>query len=711
MPRFDTELTRPAHRIAGGVVQGALAWGAYALVEQTLSIWWPRLSGWDVVLTGTEWRSILAVLGLFVALGAVAGVLASGAREALAAAGLVPKVVAGARVRALASATVAAAFALNQVLVYPMGRAEFLNLTVGLGLTAALVLVACGRGDRWERRLGFVADPFLTSVLLLAGGWVGRHVLARMPAPLQLAGAVLALLLVGIAGAAATALGRRVARGSGGFRPLRAAAATAGLGLLSFGAAAVTGGRSVAAPPAGTHVQSERPNVVLIVMDTVRADHTSVGGYSRDTTPFLAELARQATVYTNAVAPGDMTLSSHASLFTGRYASWHGAHLAPPDFPLGRPLGPGLPTLAGVLASQGYRTMAVVANYGYLGPGFGLDHGFGVWEVRRHAIANDRTFLRTGVLKLMGGPWSSPELDVTFARAEAINNAALPLLREAAQDARPFFLFVNYMDAHEPYVPPVPFAAAFPGRDPGFHHDDYLALTAEVMDGSRAISPAERAHLISQYDGAIRYIDAQIAALATRLQQLGVWDRTMLVVTADHGEAFGERGLVGHGTSVYQDQVHVPLVIKYPRRAKAGRVVRQVSLVDVLPTVLGAAGLAAPKDVQGSPLESLDESAPHAVFSESFAHSGYRGRFERNERTIVDGGMKLIISTRGTREMYDLPADPGEGNELFRSDDPRAQALLAAIEGWIRAIPRTAPELPKLDRDTVRRLRALGYVN
>jgi arylsulfatase A-like enzyme len=370
-----------------------------------------------------------------------------------------------------------------------------------------------------------------------------------------------------------------------------------------------------------------------------------------------------------------------------------------------------MPTLAAALASQGYRTMAVVANYGYLGPGFGLDRGFGVWEVRRHAIANDRAFLRTGVLKLMGGPWSSPELDVTFARAQAINDAALPLLREAAQEARPFFLFVNYMDAHEPYVPPAPFDAAFPGRDPGFHHDDYLTLQGEVMAGARVISPAERAHLVSQYDGAIRYVDAQVSALAARLKELGVWDRTMFVVTSDHGEAFGRRGLVGHGTSVYQDQVHVPLVIKYPGRSEPARMVRPVSLVDVLPTVLAAAGLQAPKEVQGSPLESLDESAAHPVFSESFAHSGYRGRFERIERTLVGAGMKLIVSTRGTREMYDLPADPAEAHDVFRSEDPRAQALLAAIEGWIQAIPRTAPELPKLDRETVRRLRALGYLN
>jgi arylsulfatase A-like enzyme len=232
-----------------------------------------------------------------------------------------------------------------------------------------------------------------------------------------------------------------------------------------------------------------------------------------------------------------------------------------------------------------------------------------------------------------------------------------------------------------------------------------------VMSGSRAISPAERAHLVSQYDGGIRYIDAQISALASRLRHLGVWDRTLFIVTSDHGESFGERGLVGHGTSVGEDQVHVPLVIKFPGRTDPERVDRSVSLVDILPSVLRAAGIETPGNVQGRALQGLDAGPLGPVFSESFAHSGYGDRFERIERAIVDGGMKLVVSTRGTRELYDLSADPGETHDLFRPDDPRAQGLLTSLDRWLRAIPRPAEDLPRLDRETIRRLRALGYVN
>ncbi len=680
------------------------------MVEHALSIWWPRLGGWSVTLTGGEWRSICSVVGVFVVIGAVAGVLASASFELLAAAGAAPRAANGVRVRASASLTLALAFGANQALVRPMGKTEALDLAVSLALAVALCVLACERGDRWARRFGFVADPFVTSLLLLGGGWTGRHALFRDAPLLQLAGAIAVVLLVVGAGAALWVSRGWRARGPQTFRLLPAVTAAAAVGFLTLGGAALTDGRSGPSPAARGQARSTLPNIVLITMDTVRADHTSVDGYSRDTTPFLAELARRATLYADAIAPGDMTLSSHASLFTGYYPSWHGAHLAGPAFPLGRPLGGSLPTLAGVLALHGYHTSAVVANYGYLGRGFGLDRGFGAYEVRRHAIVNDRAFLRSGVLKLIQVPRSSAELDLTFARAEEINGAAFAALRAAAT-AQPFFLFLNYMDAHEPCLPPPPFDAMFPGKDPGFHHDDYLVAEAAVVSGRRKLSPSERAHLISQYDGAIRYVDERISKVVSRLEDLGLLDRTMVIITSDHGEAFGERDLLGHGTSVYQDQVHVPLVIKYPDR-RGPEVVRQpVSLVDVMPTVLSAAGLETPAGVQGEPLQRLGKPAERPVFSESFAQPGCNGRFERIERAMVTGGTKLVVSTRGRRELYALARDPDETRNLFREDNPQAQDLLARLTAWVRAIPPLGKEPPQLDLDTLRRLKALGYAN
>ncbi len=663
------------------------------------------------MLTGGDWRSMFSVLGLFVVIGAIAGVLVSAFFEILAAVGAVPRSTTGVRVRASASFSLTLAFGANQAFVRPMGKTEALDLAVSLALGVALAVLVCERGDLWGRRFGFVADPFVTSFLLLGGGWTGRHALFRAAAPLQLAGAVAVVLLVSCVGAAVWVGRGWHRRAPQAFRPLPAVTAVAAVGLLTLGGAALTNVRPRPRPVASVQARAALPNIVLVTMDTVRADHTSLGGYTRDTTPFLAELAHQATVYADATAPGDMTLSSHASLFTGYYPSWHGAHLAGPKFPFGRPLGNALPTLAGILASHGYRTLAVVANYGYLGPGFGLDRGFGIYEVVRRAIVNDRAFLRSGVLRLFAIPGCSAELDVTFARAEEINAAASALLHTAAAPPQPFFLFLNYMDAHEPYVSPPPFDTLFSGRISGFHHDDYLAAAGEVMSGKRRLSPAERAHLVSQYDGAIRYIDGRVSEVVSRLKELGVFDRTMIIITSDHGEALGERNLLGHGTSVYQDQVHVPLLIKYPDRREPDVVTQPVSLVDLMPTVLSAVGLETPAGVQGEPLQRLGDPAERPVFSESFAHRGYKGRFERVERAIVAKCAKLVVSTRGRPELYDLADDPGETRNLFREGEPRARDLMTRLTEWVRAIPPLGKEAPQLDLDTLRRLKALGYVN
>jgi arylsulfatase A-like enzyme len=140
-------------------------------------------------------------------------------------------------------------------------------------------------------------------------------------------------------------------------------------------------------------------------------------------------------------------------------------------------------------------------------------------------------------------------------------------------------------------------------------------------------------------------------------------------------------------------------------------VTQPVSLVDLMPTVLSAAGLETPGGVQGEPLQRLGDPTARPVFSESFAHRGYKGRFERVERAIVAKGTKLVVSTRGRRELYDLANDPGETRNLFREDDPRARDLLTRLTEWVRAIPPLGKEAPQLDLDTLRRLKALGYVN
>jgi arylsulfatase A-like enzyme len=236
-------------------------------------------------------------------------------------------------------------------------------------------------------------------------------------------------------------------------------------------------------------------------------------------------------------------------------------------------------------------------------------------------------------------------------------------------------------------------------------------MRAEVMTGRRGITLEERRHFVSQYDGAIRYMDGELKRLVDGLVELDLYEGSMIVICGDHGEAFGDRDLVQHGVSVYQDQVRVPLIIKFPGQHDPRTVAAPVSQIDVLPTILTALGLGAAHDLPGRDLAAGAFEQPRTLFAESFYLRGFGARFDRIERAALEWPMKLVVSTTGTRELYDLSADPRELHDLFRPDDPRGQRLLGALAAWIRAVPPSGSEGRPLDEDTLRRLRALGYAN
>jgi arylsulfatase A-like enzyme len=695
-----------------GAAYGAVAWGAYAVVEQGLSVWWPLVAGWNSRLASGHWQVIATVVGLFLGLGLVVGALVVPALEALARTWSKPGEAAGAGIpRALATGTLTAAFAVNQATAVPFAKAEAFGLAISCALTLVAGAVAFAGRRRWPARFSLLTNPWVASCLLLAGGWTGRRVLVGGEAAAQLGVTAVAMLAIaGIGALARAVVGRRVEPEPTAL-PVRSVVGLVLAGSAIFGTVAAVRPRTPALPAAGPRAAGSGPNVVLIVLDAVRADHLTSWGYERDTAPTLARLAGRATLYTNAFSPGAITLTSHASLFTGRYGSRHRAHLAPPRFPLGRPLDRSRPTLAGALAEYGYLTLAEVANYGHLGPGFGLERGFAVYDVRRAAIVNERVFLRRGVLELLGPSSASAQIDLDYARADEVSRAAAEMLGRARLDGRRFFLFLSYMDAHEPYTPPPPFDDAFSGRDRRLHYRHFLEMRSAVEAGSRAISPSERTHFVSQYDGAISFMDAQVALVLARLERLGLYDDTMIVVTSDHGEALGDRNLVGHGSSVYQDQIHVPLIIKFPHQREPRVVGAPVSHVDIMPTVLRAVGATVPAGADGIALQNLDEGGPRWLLAESFPHGPAKGRFDRIERAIVAWPWKLITSTAGKRELYDLSRDPDERSDVLERDGPTAQALEAALAAWLRTLPHGASDESAVDPDAVRRLRSLGYID
>jgi arylsulfatase A-like enzyme len=454
----------------------------------------------------------------------------------------------------------------------------------------------------------------------------------------------------------------------------------------------------------------------MITLDTVRADHLSVYGYEHDTTPHLREFAKGATVYNRAIAASDMTLPSHASIFTGMYPSWHGAYAAMPSFPYGRPLVPDALTLAEVLRAKGYWTAAVVGNHSFLQASMGLAQGFAVWNhnMPYHISDSDRPFyLRRGARNLLSLFVSTAAFDAYFLRAADINRDAFRILKESPRQA-PFFLFLNYMDAHIPLVPPAPFRDRFPGRDwrfsPASGQQD---LTNEVNNGKRHVQDTEKRHLLSQYDGGIAYMDSEIADLLNWLREMGLYENTLIMITADHGEAFGDHDLMQHGVgSVYQEQVHVPLLIKYPDQHDGHRSDALVSHVDIMPTVLKAAGCVLPGGLQGRTLDLREEQMTEPVFAEASALGEVQAnpRLRGFRRAIYIGSQKLIKWTAGASEMYNLSEDPAELKNQYRPDEPSTASLMARLTTWTDGISRRLSTPAKPDKATMDRIRSLGYI-
>jgi len=457
-----------------------------------------------------------------------------------------------------------------------------------------------------------------------------------------------------------------------------------------------------------------KPNVVLIVLDTVRADHLSLYGYPLRTTPNLDELARDSSIYSNAISPSDFTLTSHASLFTGVYPSWHGAFCEPPANAFGRELSPGVPTLAEILARQGYRTLGVAANL-YVRADFGLQRGFTSFHIPRPVpmlITDNWYLLRRNLRRALTVVTDTAQFDRIFSRSEDVNRQFFLSFAELGASRTPFFAFLNFMDAHYPYVPPAPFDHFFPGKIPGITQDD-LDRQQETISSGHPVPAGYVSHTASQYDGAIRYMDEQIGNVIAWLRAEHIYDNTMIIVTSDHGESFGERSRVGHANSAYQNLLHAALLIKYPNSALKGAVTAPVSLIDVAPTVLRTLGFPVAPGMQGI---SLLESPPERrnIFGETFPcpvlHSPDcpQGCLSR---TIISWPDKLITTSNGNRELFDLETDPRESGNQFSARPDVAQRMRTDLSLWIKTMPRLNRPKSQVDKQSLQVLRGLGYLN
>ncbi len=423
---------------------------------------------------------------------------------------------------------------------------------------------------------------------------------------------------------------------------------------------------------------ARQPNVVLITLDTTRADRLGAYGYSRRTSPNLDVLARESMLYTSALATSSWTLPAHATLFTGKFTTSHGARYDPAG-PLSlasviegprawreyrvRGLAPSETTLAELLRREGYATGAV-AGGPWLKKAFGLDQGFDYYDDDQIDTANGRL-------------------------AEDVTSAAVRWIERSRE--KEFLLFLNYYDPHGPYAAPEPFAHAF------------LAAGAKLSEG---IPRGDE--LIARYDAEIMYMDHHIGALLERLKELRLYDETLIVVTSDHGELLGEHGKIGHGQTLYQEELRIPLFVKHPRgEAASGRSGATVQLTDILPLVLRALHLPAPPGIQGG----LPPRVGHPIVAEVYPPP--LNSPEGHWRAIYDGAFKFLWNSKGVHHLYDLATDPGEKVDLVKRQPQRAVGMEALLLRYLESLPRPGDAGPprELDEETRRALRSLGYVN
>jgi arylsulfatase A-like enzyme len=459
--------------------------------------------------------------------------------------------------------------------------------------------------------------------------------------------------------------------------------------MLAAGIAVATAGALAIVVARRTPAGAAPPNVVLITVESLRPDHMASYGGPRVTSPHIDALAREGMLYENARAPTSWTLPSHASLFTGLYPTVHQT-----TAPLGK-LGDSYTTLAEVLAAHGYQTAGVVSGP-YLRREHGLAQGFQFWDDSIAALTDFEAHNEV----------TSPRMEASLAA----------WLREKRDPKRPFFLFAYFWDPHYDYIPPPPYSEMF--VDAGMRPVDVTnyELSPAVHAG---IPKEELAWVEAQYDGEIRWTDDHLGRFFDLLRAQGLWDHTLVIVAADHGEEFFEHGRKGHMNALYVESVHVPLIVKYPHGGPVGRDPRLASLVDVFPTVLQVTGTPADLPLQGRSLLRAPEP-DRPVFTELRATRYFGPSYEystvKHWEAIREGDWKLITVAEEKRtELYDVAKDPAETNNVASEEPERTGEMRAALTQWQEKARRLAANFRPGGRATVEaaardRLRALGYL-
>lgn len=479
----------------------------------------------------------------------------------------------------------------------------------------------------------------------------------------------------------------------------------------------------------------KKPNLLLISIDSLRADHLSAYGYAKETTPYLTELAEEGVLFQNAFSASNWTGAAVASLLTGRYPTTHGytnqRYYLDAD----------VPTLADQMQAVGYRT-ACFSNNLYITAQTGLNRGFDDFYYR--GLGSGREATASGSLQRTGAAaWSRLKQRIPLAVKTMVRDTADSLNTQkslcrddgaaateraifhwlAQQSEQPFFAYVHYQEPHSPYFPPKPYRKRF-FPEGWLRQWDYLRFDpAPYYSGKKAFTAIEMENYQALYDGEIAYLDWRLGRLFDFLRRRNLIDQTMVIVTADHGECFGENGYIWHAFNLYESLVRVPLIVRFGAWSRRNETDdRLVQSVDILPTCLQAMGLE-PGPNDG--VSFLHAPAREAVYIESDSATmmvqrwlekgaGLReddfSQYLRDLCCYRTREAKLIWTSDGQHEFYDLQQDPYEKHNLF-SQDPRGNEFVRQLQKWRSRLQphQTDQAQPGFDKQTWEKLKALGY--
>ncbi len=485
-------------------------------------------------------------------------------------------------------------------------------------------------------------------------------------------------------------------------------------------------------------MNKNNPNIILIILDTARAQSFSCYGYKRETTPNIDRIAQEGVLFENTISPSPWTLPSHASIFTGMYPSRHGCHEKH------KFLNRNLPTLPEILMNIGYRTIGI-SNNSWISKNFGFDNGFDtfikLWQIIQYetdladasAKGKDKYKKAMGLV-IKGNPFINIANGVYgkyFWRrydygARRINRIVKKLLHDELTKSRtPFFIFINYLEPHLIYRAPEPFFGMFLAKT--ISKKDALSVNQDAWGYMGEIAPMTKTDfevLKALYDAELFYLDYRIGEVYELLKKADLLDNSLLIITSDHGENIGEHNLMDHQYCLYDTLLKVPFIMRFPGIFEGGkRIGNIVQTTDIVPTMMELLSLQDQRLLRGVQGESLLKNG-----NKRFAVSEYiapqppieviskrypEGNFSKYNTTLTSMRSyewKLIVSSDNKDELYNILEDPAETKNLWNIHKDIYIDMRSKIDFWIRENRKDVEdEDTHVSTEIKKRLEALGY--